>query len=45
MEYFVTVKSSKYNPSLLGKRVSFLSVNRTGEVVWTGFKELKEGNV
>jgi len=45
MEYFVTVKSSKYHPSLLGKRVSFLSVNRTGEVVWTGFKELKEGNV
>ena len=45
MEYFVTVKSSKYNPSLRGKRVSFLTVNRDGNVNWTGFKELKEGTL
>ena len=45
MEYIVTVKSSKYNPSILGKRTTFLTVDRTGQVEWTGFKDLKDGEV
>ena len=44
-EYEAVVKSSKYFPKLMGKRVSVLTVTREGGVDWKGLSFLKEGEI
>lgn len=40
-----TVKSSKYHPELVGRRNTFLTIGRDGNVEWKGLDFIKEARI
>jgi hypothetical protein len=44
-EYSAYIKSANYSTELVGKRFTFLSIPKNGEVQWKGLTQLKDGTL
>lgn len=45
MQYIATIKSSKYHPKMVGKKIPFCTFGEDGEVKWEGIPALKEMSI